>query len=76
MPDKEVVAMLKEVQLAQATYARDREQFLPTWDALQHVDQVDERVKELREKVEELLRTKFRIMQDETVAEMKSGDKI
>jgi hypothetical protein len=38
MPDKEVVAMLKEVQLAQATYARDREQFLPTRDALQQVD--------------------------------------
>ncbi len=76
MPDKEVAAMLKEVQLAQATYARDREQFLPTRDALQHVDQVDERVNDLREKVEELLKTKFRIMQDSTVAEMKSGDKI
>lgn len=76
MPDKEVVAMLQEVKLAQATYARDREQFLPTRDALQHVDQVDERVNELREKVEELLKTKFRIMQDSTVAEMKSGDKI
>ena len=76
MPDKEVVAMLKEVQLAQATYARDREQFLPTRDALQQVDQVDERVNELREKVEELLKTKFRIMQDSTVAEIKSGNKI
>ena len=76
MPDKELAAMLKEVQLAQATYARDREQFLPTRDALQHVDQVDERVNDLREKVEELLKTKFRIMQDSTVAEMKSGDKI
>ena len=76
MPDKEVVAMLKEVQLAQATYARDREQFLPTRDALQQVDQVDERVNELREKLEELLKTKFRIMQDSTVAEIKSGNKI
>lgn len=76
MPDKEVVAMLKEVQLAQATYARDREQFLPTRDALHQVDQVDERVNELREKVEELLKTKFRIMQDSTVAEIKSGNKI
>ena len=68
--------MLKEVQLAQATYARDRDKFLPTRDALANVDQVEERVCELKEKVEDLLKTKFRILQETTVAEIKSGDKI
>lgn len=30
MPDEKLVSMLQEVQVAQATYARDRDQFLPT----------------------------------------------